>query len=302
VVHGLRHHPADEALRVELARACWNLGRPELLVTKSEELVRLQPDWSECHWYLGYSLVLFAESMRRRNEPDAAIAAYQRAETAFARAMQIEPNFRDSSQHYLGMCALGRGFAHMIANRRSDAAQCVVELAGVRPEALAQRDGLEREGVDLIDTVLEWRRSGASPVDAIAWLDQLERANPGNAVWARSIADTELREGLRAFGRNAQEEGDAYLAASLEAARRAVRADASNANKRALAQTATVIAERGLERGSDPAIARALLDEAAPLVGLAPLPANARIEALRELAAAIRKELGAARPVFRPGR
>jgi tetratricopeptide (TPR) repeat protein len=302
VYEGLRRFPASEDLRRELTNACWSLGRPDLLARLSQELAIEQPAWAESEWYAGYALVLCAESLRRVEDADGAISAYSSAEQHFAAALELEPGFRDSSEHYLGMSALGRGFANLLANRRAEAAQCVVEAAKVRPQTFAQRDGLEREGVDLVDGVLEWRASGASPVDALAWIDDLLRADPGNATWPRTISDAQLREGLRAFGRDAPEEGDAYLAKAVGAARRAVELDPSDANRRALAQASNVTAERLLERGSELERARALVAEAAGLVEVEPPAPNAALDEVRKSAAAVRSKLGAARPVFRPGR
>ncbi len=301
---GLRRFPAAAELRAELASACWSIARPDLLALKSEQLAGELPKWAECAWYAGYARVLLAESQRRALDADGALASYAAAERHFRTALELEANFRDSSEHYLGMCALGRGFVLLGVDRRAEAAACAVEAARVRPAAFAQRDGLEREGVDLIDTVLEWRASGASTVEPLAWLAELERADPRNAFYARSICDAELREGLRAFGRDAATQGHANIEAAIGAGRRALALEVSDDNKHALAQACTVLAEKLLE-SSAPDLQRiaSALVEAAGLLGLKPPAVDGELRAhLVECASALRARLGAARPVFRPGR
>jgi tetratricopeptide (TPR) repeat protein len=301
---GLRRFPASDVLRAQLASACWALGRPRELVARSEELARLYPDWAECAWYAGYALVAFAESARRDQSAQAALDAYTQAAPHFERALQLEPGFATSSRHYLGMCALGRGFAQLLAGRRDEAARCAVEAARAMPGSFEVRDGLDREGVDLIDGVLEWRQDDPSPVDALAWLAELEGADARNAFYARSISDAELREALRAFGRGAHDLGRRHLRSSIAAARRALALNDDERQRRALAQADTILAEFELERGGDVSAIAAALTEAAPLLELGERvpPEGAERAAWSELAAALRERLGEARPVFRRGR
>lgn len=302
---GLRRFPASTELRNELASACWARGRPERYVELSEQLADEQPEWAESQWYVGYARVLAAEWARRGEDADGAIAHYQLAERSFARAQRLAPEFGDSCGHYLGMCAAGRGFAHLLANRREEAARCAVELARLRPAAVSQRDGLEREGVDLVDGVLETRASGPTPVDSAAWLDQLLDADPGDVFWPRSIADAELREAIRSYQRERLELGDRQIERGIGAARRAREIAASEATDRALAQLLVVFAERVEEHGGDDAVRRRALErvgEAAQVLGEGPLPSSVTDGELKAFVARLRSQLGAARPTFRPGR
>jgi tetratricopeptide (TPR) repeat protein len=302
-LEGLRRFPASDALRADFAGALWNVGRPDLLVSNSAWLAAEYADHAASQWYAGYALVLAAESLRRGEDPDAAIAAYQRSVAYFRRAIELEPKFKDSSEHYLALGALGQGFAHLLVDRRAQAAQCVAEAASIQPAIVLVRDGLDREGVDLIDGVLEWHATGDNSLDAIAWLEELQRANPGNAFWPRSISDSELREAYRASGRNDDAAAGHYFDAAIAAARAAHAIDASDASTHALAQALTAQAERLLDHGAPELEAiRVLLGEAARLTGRSELAAGAGLAELQSLAAEIRTALGAARPVFRPGR
>lgn len=305
LVHaGLLQFPLDGPLRNELANACWAVGRPELLVERSEELATRFADrgWPELDWYVGFARVLEAEWLRRGSKSDEALASYALAEERFRRAS--DSPFRDSCQHYLAQAALGRGFAHLTAGRRELAAACVVEAARIRPQIFGLRDGLEREAVDLIDGVLEWRTSGASPVDALSFMSDLIGAAGSDARWPSAVSDAQLREALRAFGRNEPDEGFRYLRASGAAAFEAYQLESSDTCARAWAQVQTIWAEQLLAHRPESSRdeIEGWLSGATRLLALDPPAAGASIEELREVAARLRARLGAARPVFRPGR
>jgi tetratricopeptide (TPR) repeat protein len=298
---GLERFPESDALRTALNVALWSLGREDLAVVAARRSAAGHPESGACAWYLGYALMLQGDWQRRGEEPDSAIATYREAQACFERSAELRPEFAESAEHYRALSALGCGFAQLLADRREAAAQCLVEGVRMRPLVAQVRDGLDREAIDLLDGALEWRASGPSDADPAELLDGLEDADPGNPFWARSIADSELRESLRADGRGDFEAGHRYLERSLVAARRALEVGAGEEDRRALCQSATVYAERLLRSGRlEPG--RALLIEAAPLLGLAPPSDNDGEAALTELAATLRGELGPARPLSRPGR
>jgi hypothetical protein len=253
-------------------------------------------------WYAGWALVNAAEWRRRGEEPGMALIFYNEAALRFW-AAQREPAFVDTSDHYLAMCALGSGFAHLLLDERAEAAGEFYQAIGIRPGLDGLRDGLDREPLDLIDGALEWRANGACPVDAVAMAERLIAADPANALWAGAIADALLRESLRWFGRSEDlEPGLAGLRDSVSVARRALAADDSEPNRRALAQSATTLAEILLDRGLETAEPWPLLAEAAAVLGLVPPAPDAALEALADKAAELRSALGPARPVPRPGR
>jgi hypothetical protein len=160
-------------------------------------------------------------------------------------------------------------------------------------------------------------------VEPLALLDRLEAVAPGTAFWAAAISDCELREALRADGRNPERaerdgvdavgnpirqvtglpwaEGDLYLERAIEAGRRALALATDDVDRKPLAQACTILAERRLELGRLDDVAPALA-EAAAVQGLDPPTPGADEAALRELARRLRAALGEARPRLRPGR
>ncbi|MFN0243974.1 MAG: hypothetical protein ACKVWV_13880, partial [Planctomycetota bacterium] len=298
---GATRFPESDALRHALNNALWAGGRPDLIPIKAEWLRDRNPRSGACAWHAGYAHLLAAEDARRRERPDEAIAAYERGEERFRAAIERVPQFAESTQHYLAMSALGRGFAHILAGRRGDAARCLAEAIAIRPAIAGVRDGLDREAIDLLDYSLEWRRGAESDVDRLALLAALEKADPGNAAWARAIADSELREALRAEGRDDRAFTKRYLARSIEIAERGVATDSSDDSKRTLAQSLAIAADIAFDE-QDVTEARRRLAEAAPLVGETAPASDAPDSEWRALAAALREKLGAARPRFRPGR
>ncbi len=299
---GLERTPESDRLRQVFAASQYGLAAPARLREAYAELARKHPESGACAWYAGWAAVNQAEWLRRGEEPERALETYAAAETHFRRAGELRPDYADTCRHYLAMCALGRGFAHLLADRRSAAAGGLVAAIGLRPAVAAQRDGLDREALDLVDGALEWRWSSPSPVDPRALADQLAAVDSASAFWPRAIADAELREGLRAYGRSEPDQGLKHLRTSLEIARRALALEDDEENRALVAQSATVIAEALLDAGDAAEEVQGLLVEAAPLQGLEAPAADATTEQLRELRDRLRELLGSARPAFRPGR
>jgi len=296
---GLASFPLDLALRNELSAACWTLGEPELLVERSEQLACMHAErgWPELDWYRGYAHLLLAEWHRRGAASDAALESYAQASAAYDRAS--DSPFRDSCEHHLALCELGRGFAHLAAGRREAATEALLSAANRRPAIFGVRDGLDREAADLVDAVLEWRTSGPSLVDARALLDGLSERAREHSHWASAISDANLREALRAFGRGADDEAWSYLDIALLGARRALESAPDETARRATAQVLTIGAERRLERArpADRDAVASALAQAASLLAF-----DAADLEPAALAQALRQRLGPARPVFRPGR
>lgn len=298
---GATRFPESDVLRQTLNTALWNAGRVDLIPIKAEWLFDRNQGSGACAWHAGYAHVLHAEDARRREEPDEAIAAYRQAEERFHRALELAPQFKDSTEHYLALCALGRGFAHVLAGRREEASRCLPEAIAIRPAIAGVRDGLDREAVDLLDYSLELRKGASSPVDPLVLLAALEDADPKNGTWARWIADSELREALRAEGRNERAETKRYLDLSIRVGERALAVDDSAESRRTLAQSLAIAADVAFDE-QDVAEARQWLAQAAPLLDETAPASDADEAALKELAGKLREKLGAARPRFRPGR
>lgn len=315
---GLERFPESPVLRDLLRDELAQCGRFDVLVELSDWLAAREPASGACAWYAGYARILAAEWRRRGEDPERALAEYDAASARFRTSLELQPAFADSAGHYLAACELGRGFVQRMAGRRQAAADALARALEMRPAIGDARDGLDREALDLVDAVLEWTAAGASPVDTGAFADQLARAVPGATRWIVAVADSALREGLRADGRvraripvppalrvagepetalEPSATGDRWLLESIEVARRARAVVDDETTRRTLAQSLTVQAERELVRGRD-ADAGPRLAEAAQILSEPARDGESSVELARRL----RARLGEARPVARPGR
>ncbi len=299
---GLLRFQGSGALRQELNQACAWLCRPELAIDHARHLLERFPDSAECHWFLGYSMIVIGDWMRRRERPDDAIAVYEEAAAHFEESRAMNAEFTANSKYYEALTALSRGFAYLLAQRQKEAANCLVEGIAIDPQIVDVRDALDREAIDLLDGALEYRIGRMSPVDPVALMIELERADSGNSFWARSITDTLVREGLRSDGRGEPALGDQCFLRAIATAEHAFLIDTEDEESRTLlAQTERSYAQRMLERGAFD-VARRHLAAAATLAGVDPPGVDAAPEQLEELALLLAETIGSARPRFRPGR
>lgn len=317
---GVRRFPADRDLRVLRLSALRARGLDP--VGPADLAAWSFPDTADTAWWDAYGRVLKAEDARRGDQADDAAKAYELARQQFARAMTLQPDYTDNCRQMTALCWLGAGHAVVFADRRR-AADYLVEAAALQVPLGELRDGLGYDVLDLTDKILEWRAAGPTDVDSGELLTRLLAAAPGTPFYGVAIADAELREALRADGRNPQrverdtvdaggkkirmamglatDEGDAYLQRSLAALRRVSALLVTREDKVAHAQSATIAAERDLER-QRPAAVAGYLAEAAAALGHEPPPAGAAATALATFAATLRAELGEARPRERAGR
>ncbi|HEX6810590.1 MAG TPA: hypothetical protein VF384_03100 [Planctomycetota bacterium] len=334
----VRRFPADRDLRLYFQDALrfgphgtvWTFegARGERLISACSRFVAVEhPDSADAQWWAGYANVLTAEDDRRCDRPPGLwLPAYEAAQQFFARAMELNADYAASCRSMIALTWLGRGLAWVQGGYFADrgrAADCLVEAVKVQPALAELRDGLGYDVLDLVDKIFEWRDAGPSDVDAMQLLDRLLAAAPGDPFYGLAIADSQLREALRADGRNPQRveretvdasgskirmpmglataDGDAYLQRSLEAARRVLPFTKTPEDKKLLAQSATIHAERQLERYNLDGVAAALV-EAASLLDMPPPPATLDAATASAFAAQLRAALGPARPRDRAGR
>lgn len=308
---GIRRFPESNDLRQAMTRALWRAGRPELIARHAERIVALHPADGVSTWYLGYARILGAEQLRREERPEAALKEYRLAELAFAGCAEQRPDFEASCRWYHAFVARSRGFAHLLVDRQREAAECLLEAVRLDRSVAwtaagdAVRDGVDRDVLDLVDACLEWRARGPSPVDPRRLLRELEAAVaddlPMKARFALAIADSELREALRAEGRGDMDAFDRYMDASMRAARRARELQDDEDSRRQFCQSSVVFAEGLLARDQVPR-ARELLYFAAQLMEADPPGHSDGAERVTPLAALLRERLGERRPLDRPGR
>jgi len=301
---GILRFPGSNPLRQAMNGALWRAGRPELSARHAERVVALTPkdgDSGPSHWYLGYARLLAAEQLRRAEQPDAAIRMYQLSVAAFETCAALRSDFAASCTWYRAFGWQSIGFAHLLAERQQEAAAALTEAIRIDPTIAGSRDGLARETVDLVDAVLEWRGRGPSPVDVRRWLRDLEDADPKNPFWALAVADSELREGIRAEGRGDMDAFDRYMVQSIHASRRAREIQDDDDTRRQFVQSSTVFAEGLLARHQVPR-ARELIYFAAKIMGMDLPGHSAGEEEVIAIAEQLRERLGERRPIDRPGR
>ncbi|MFO1030349.1 MAG: hypothetical protein U1F60_04690 [Planctomycetota bacterium] len=331
--HAVLRRPTDGELRQNLYTALWRVGRWQDAAVVAERALGPTPS-ADALWWCGHAHVLVAEELRRRERSHEALAHYTAAQPHFAAAGAQNPAYQASSSSYAALCHLGCSQA-LLQGPAADRPAAMQELflaSAVACDLPSLRDGLGYDVLDAVDKLLEWRRTGPSPIDSEALAAGLGTAGASAAFWNAAIADSLLREALRADGRNPErrdaetvdakgapirmpmglptESGDRYLAAALAAAERAVAAEgATELQRRDLAQILVITAERRLVRGQ-PDPVRALAQRAALLLDLElaqppaaqPGDGSAELEGLRRWLAPVRERLGPARPRDRLGR
>ncbi len=315
---GVDRFPTSRELRQEWNAALWRCGRIDFAPALADRVQRQHPS-ADAAWHAGYAHVLAAEDARRRERPQLATMLYVAAEQRFDDAVLQNPEYAASCQAMTALALLGRAMASLQDDDRTGAAELLVRAVTAQPDLAAAKDGLGCDVFDVVDRILEWRASGPSPVDPARLLGSL----PQTPFYAAAVSDALLREALRADGRNPvrkerrtvdaagnpitmplgmpNDEGDRFLLAAIEAGRVAAAHAASRDDKLPLAQSLTIWAERGFERGHPKGV-REALTEAAPLLELPPPTAAADDDALRALTARLRELLGEARPRLREGR
>ncbi|MBL8751818.1 MAG: hypothetical protein JNK15_00850, partial [Planctomycetes bacterium] len=324
-VAGAARFPGDVDLRGCLAQALEGGGASDLGPACARRIAALAPG-ADGSWFVGQADVAWAEAARRADRAAVAVAAYEVAAVAFAECARQNPAYADACAQRRAACAFGEAMALVRTDARMQALGAFERALRAHPAtATALRDGLGHDVLDVVDRLLEWRDGNPSPITATQLHEQLRQIAPNEPFWPTAIADAAIREALRADGRNLDKVerdtvdaggkpirmpmgratglGDAWLVEARTIARAAcagpgeVSADATTA----LAQACVLWAERQLERGRSEGLVDALF-EAARTLGLAPLAADADAAAIAANVAALRTQLGPARPKLREGR
>src|SRR5262245_5971962 len=320
---GVERLPAAPELRSYLNNSLWNGGRFEVAPFLADGIADEHAELADAWWFAGRAWLLAGEMARRLERPDLALDDYVRSSSRFERSARLRPEYEESCRLQIASAWLGRGFCEARAGRRAGAADCLVEAVATGARLAGVADGLGYDVLDLVDKICEWRDPGPSPVDPLALAGRLAELAPRDPFWPVALSDSQLREALRADGRNPvramrdtvdaegkpirmmlglpDEEGDGCLRASVALARRALPLATSEEDRKSVAQADTIWAERMLERDRLDGVAESLA-EAAPLCGLAPPAPGGDVSTLRAKAAELRGLLGEARPRWRAGR
>jgi tetratricopeptide (TPR) repeat protein len=126
---------------------------------------------SNLHWHAGLTSIVAAEFHRRAGDLDAAEAAYDRALTHYDRAIDANPESRDSSDHYAAMAIAGKARIALEKNDLDTALELVLAGIARHPEATDDLDGLNITPSMTANT-LRARLAQAERTEQVARLDQ----------------------------------------------------------------------------------------------------------------------------------
>ncbi len=118
------------------------------LEARYDALLREKPQWKNLEWFAGYASLVTAEMQRKQNQPDAALAAYDRAIAHYERGVAVEPATKPTADHYVALALAGRA---RIAYERHEDEHALDELLASftrKPEAAGSLDGLNLSPAD----------------------------------------------------------------------------------------------------------------------------------------------------------
>jgi tetratricopeptide (TPR) repeat protein len=174
---GLERFPESAALHERLRKRVLNDRGEEALEALYERMLKEKPS-PNLEWFTGYALVVAAEAQRRVFEPDRARATYGRAIAHFEKAIEGNPDARDSADHQIALALASR--ARLAYERGDDAGAFEDILAALerRPASTGTKDGLSISAADTI-SLLRPRLEENKHDDLVAKLDgALKRVDP----------------------------------------------------------------------------------------------------------------------------
>lgn len=107
----------------------------------------------QLEWYAGYASLVTAEFRRREGSPDEAVSAYDRCLAHFDKSARLDPEIRDTADHYAALALAGRA---RIALEREDYGRAVADLVASlerKPDAAGTLDGLNLSPSDTSRTL-----------------------------------------------------------------------------------------------------------------------------------------------------
>jgi hypothetical protein len=138
----LRRWPLEEPLHAWLRTQVLRDAGAEALLSRYDELHAPPEQASTLQWFTGLAALVAAEHQVLSREPGEALRSYRRSCEEFGQAQELNPDYADSSQHYLSLAHAGR--ARLLADQLefADAARSCVESLTVRPASATSADGL----------------------------------------------------------------------------------------------------------------------------------------------------------------
>ncbi|MCK6445070.1 MAG: hypothetical protein L6Q99_01640 [Planctomycetes bacterium] len=97
---------------------------------------------SQLTWFAGYASLVAAEHLRRRNQFDAALAAYGRAARHYQQNIARFPDGRDTALHFVALGAAGEARVLLEQGDLARATERLLAAFETRPDSAATQDGL----------------------------------------------------------------------------------------------------------------------------------------------------------------
>ncbi len=151
---GLERFPDSWALHTRLRSRVLRARGVQGLETAYAERMARSDSSPNIVWYAGYAALVEAEYRRRAGEPEQALEAYGRGIALYERAIEANPEGRDSCDHYIALALAGRS---RLAFERGDHEKAVAQLLASlerRAQAAASLDGLGLSAVATAQMIL----------------------------------------------------------------------------------------------------------------------------------------------------
>src|SRR5690606_5243464 len=145
---GLARFPASATLHDCLRQRILREQGIGGLETVYAEMLARDEQQPSLPWFAAYAAVVEAEFRRRRNDPERAVAAYDRALGLFDRAIAADPACKDSADHYAAIALAGRARVALEAGDLERALADTLASFARRPSSAASLDGLNLSAVD----------------------------------------------------------------------------------------------------------------------------------------------------------
>jgi len=117
-------------------------------------------------WFAGYASIVAAEFHRRGGAPDRALACYEHAVAHYDANIAVNPESRDSADHYAAIALAGRGRILFERGDYEGATNAILASFARRADSAASLDGLN---LSPADTAKQLRvKLGEEKLDALA--------------------------------------------------------------------------------------------------------------------------------------
>lgn len=155
---GIESFPGSAAMHDRFrTRILRERGLDALETTYERMLAKAKPGrttTAQLGWFAGYASMVSAEFRRRNGESAEAREAYDRAIAHFERAVESDPSFKPSADHYIAMAFAGRARVLLVDKDYGRALDELLASLARKPEAAATQDGLNLSAIDTAKTLL----------------------------------------------------------------------------------------------------------------------------------------------------